>query len=51
LMIFVTQQQDRLDSVDLQSILTSLSLSPDQPILLPTSEPHPPLIPAACLSQ
>jgi len=51
LMIFVTQQQDRLDSVDLQGILTSLSLSPDQPILIPAVEPHPPLIPAACLSQ
>jgi hypothetical protein len=51
LLIFVTQQQDRLDSVDLQGILTSLSLSPDQPIIVPTAAPHPPLIPAACLSQ
>jgi hypothetical protein len=48
---FVTQQQDRLDSADLQGILTSLSLSPDQPIQIPTAEPHPPLIPATCLSQ
>jgi len=48
---FVTQQQDRLDSADLQGILTSLSLSPDQPIVLPLIPPHPPLIPAACLSQ
>jgi hypothetical protein len=48
---FVTQQQDRLDSPDLQGILTSLSLSPDQPIVLPTAEPHPPLINAACLSK
>jgi hypothetical protein len=48
---FVTQQQDRLDSADLQGILTSLSLSPDQPIVVPTATPHPPLIPAACLSQ
>jgi hypothetical protein len=47
---FVTQQQDRLDSVDFQGILTSLSLSPDQPIVVPTDAPHPPLIPAACLS-
>lgn len=48
---FVTQQQDRLDSADLQGILTSLSLSPDQPITVPTVAPHPPLIPAACISQ
>ena len=51
LMIFVTQQQDRLDSADAQGILNSLSLSPDQPIVVPTYAPHPPLIPAACLSQ
>jgi hypothetical protein len=51
LMIFVTQQQDRLDSTDAQGILNSLSLSPDQPIVVPGYAPHPPLIPAACLSQ
>jgi hypothetical protein len=51
LMIFVTQQQDRLDSADVQGILNSLSLSPDQPIVVPAGAPHPPLIPAACLSQ
>jgi hypothetical protein len=51
LMIFVTQQQDRLDSTDAQGILNSLSLSPDQPIVIPAYAPHPPLIPAACLSQ
>jgi hypothetical protein len=51
LMIFVTQQQDRLDSADAQGILNSLSLSPDQPIVVPAYAPHPPLIPAACLSQ
>ena len=51
LMIFVTQQQDRLDSADAQGILNSISLSPDQPIIVPTFAPHPPLIPAACLSQ
>ncbi len=51
LMIFVTQQQDRLDSADLQGILASLSLSPGQPIVVPTVAPHPPLINAACLSQ
>jgi hypothetical protein len=48
---FVSQQQDQLDSVDLQGILTSLSLSPDQPIILPTGAPHAPLIPADCLSK
>jgi hypothetical protein len=48
---FVTQQQDQLDSVDLQGILTSLSLSPDQPITLPTGAPHEPLIAAGCLSR
>ena len=37
LMIFVTQQQDRLDSADFQGILNSLSLSPDQPIVVPTT--------------
>jgi hypothetical protein len=51
LLAFVTQQQDRLDSPDLQGILDSLSLSPDQPVTLPTVAPHPPLIPAACLSK
>jgi hypothetical protein len=51
LLAFVTQQQDRLDSPDLQGILSSLSLSPDQPIAIPRTAPHPPLIPAACHSQ
>ena len=40
--------QDRLDSNDVQGILNSLSLSPDQPIVVPTFAPHEPLIPAAC---
>jgi hypothetical protein len=48
---FVTQQQESLDSADLQGILSSLSLSLAQPITIPTDTPHPPLIPAACLSQ
>ena len=51
IILFITQQQDRLDSPDLQGILSSLSLSPDQPIAVPTVEPHPPLIPAVCLSK
>jgi hypothetical protein len=48
---FVTQQQERLDSADLQGLLASLSLSSDQPITVPAVAPHPPLIDAACLSQ
>lgn len=40
--------QDRLDSNDVQGILTSLSLSPDQPIVVPAFAPHEPLIAAAC---
>jgi hypothetical protein len=48
---FVTQQQDQMNSADLQGILSSLSLSPDKPITVPTVAPHPPLIPASCLSK
>ena len=51
LLAFVTQQPDRLDSPDLQGILTSLSLSPDQPIVVPTVQPHSPLISAECPSK
>ena len=40
--------QDRLDANDIQGILTSLSLNPDQPIIAPAFAPHEPLIPAAC---
>jgi len=40
--------QDRLDANDVQGILTSLSLSPDQPIVVPAFAPHEPLIAAAC---
>jgi len=40
--------QDRLDANDIQGILNSLSLSPDQPIVVPDFAPHEPLIPAAC---
>ena len=40
--------QDRLDTNDIQGILTSLSLSPDVPIQVPTVMPHEPLIAAAC---
>ena len=40
--------QDRLDTKDIQGILTSLSLSPDQAIIVPAFAPHEPLIAAAC---
>jgi len=40
--------QDRLDSNDVQGILNSISLSPDQPINVPAYAPNEPLIPAAC---
>jgi len=40
--------QDRLDADDVQGILNSLSLSPDQPIVVPAFAPHEPLIAAAC---
>ncbi len=40
--------QDRLGSNDIQGILSSLALSPDQPIQVPTVPPHEPLIAAAC---
>jgi len=40
--------QDRLDANDIQGVLTSLSLSPDQPILVPAFAPHEPLIATAC---
>jgi len=43
--------QDRIDSNDVQGVLTSLSLSPDQPIQVPTSAPHAPLIAAACVGK
>ena len=48
ILMFSALFQDRLDSNDIQGILTSLSLSPDQPIILPTLRPHEPLIAAAC---
>jgi hypothetical protein len=40
--------QDRLDSDDIQGILNSLSLDPDQAIVVPAFAPHEPLIAAAC---
>ena len=40
--------QDRLAANDIQGVLTSLSLSPNVPIQVPTVAPHEPLIPAAC---
>lgn len=40
--------QDRLDANDVQGVLNSLSLSPEQAIIVPAFAPHDPLIPAAC---
>jgi hypothetical protein len=40
--------QDRIDSNDVQGVLTSISLSPDQEIVVPTFAPHEPLIAAGC---
>jgi len=40
--------QDRLEASDIQGILNSLSLSPDQSIIVPVFAPHEPLIAAAC---
>ena len=40
--------QDRLDDNDVQGILASLSLGPDQEIVVPAFAPHEPLIEAAC---
>jgi hypothetical protein len=40
--------QDRLEANDVQGILNSLSLNPDQDILVPAFAPHAPLIAAAC---
>jgi len=48
ILMFSVLQQDRLDSNDIQGILTSLSLSPDQPVSIPNVAPHEPLIDAAC---
>ena len=48
ILMFSPLFQDRLDSNDIRGILTSLSLSPDQPIVMPTIAPHEPLIAAAC---
>jgi hypothetical protein len=51
ILMFSPLYQDRLDSNDVQGILTSLSLSPDQPITIPPVAPHEPLIAAACIGK
>jgi len=51
ILMFSPLFQDRLDSNDIQGILSSLSLSPDQPIIMPTVTPHEPLIAAACVGK
>ena len=48
ILMFSPLFQDRLDSNDIQGILTSLSLSLDQAIVVPAFAPHEPLIAAAC---
>jgi hypothetical protein len=48
ILMFSPLFQDRLDSSDIQGVLNSLSLNPDQPIIVPAFAPHEPLIPAAC---
>jgi len=51
ILMFSSLFQDRLDANDVQGILTSLSLNPDQPVVVPTFAPHEPLIPAACVGE
>jgi len=48
ILMFSPLFQDRIDTNDVQSILDSLSLSPDQEIVVPAFAPHEPLIAAAC---
>jgi hypothetical protein len=48
ILMFSPLFQDRLDSNDVQGILTSLSLNPNQTIVVPVFAPSEPLIPAAC---
>jgi hypothetical protein len=51
ILMFSPLFQDRLDSNDVQGILTSLSLRPDQPVNVPAIAPHEPLIAAACVGK
>jgi hypothetical protein len=51
IMLFSVLQQDKLDSPDIQGILTSLSLNLDQAIILPDVAPHAPLIAAPCVEK
>ena len=48
ILMFSPLFQDRLDADDVQGILASLSLNPDQAIVVPTFAPHEPLIAASC---
>jgi len=48
ILMFSPLFQDRLDAADVQGILNSLSLHPDQPVVAPAFAPHKPLIAAAC---
>lgn len=51
ILMFSPLFQDRLNSNDIQGILASLSLNPDQPITMPTVAPHEPLIAADCVGK
>ena len=48
ILMFSPLFQDKLDADDVQGILASLSLNPDQAIVVPTFAPHEPLIAASC---
>lgn len=51
ILMFSPLFQDRLNTNDIQGILASLSLNPNQPITMPTVSPHEPLIAAACVGK
>jgi len=51
ILMFSPLFQDRLNTNDIQGILASLSLNPDQPITMPTFAPHEPLIAATCIGK
>ncbi len=48
LLLVNVKEQDRLQTNDIQGLLSSISQNPDQPIAMPSVTPHEPLIPAAC---
>jgi len=48
ILMFSPLFQDRLTANDVQGILTSLSLRPEQEIVVPAFAPHEPLMAATC---